>query len=347
MTEKKNFMNKRISVIIPNYNGSSTIGRCLEAALSSEYDNFKVIVTDDCSTDNSAEIIKKFPCKLISLDKHSGASKARNTGAENSSGEILFFIDSDCLLQKNTLAVVNRAFNETIMFSPPHPPLGKGGMGGVVTGGTYTKIPYDDNFFSTFQSIFINYSETKKEPPDYIPTHAMVIARDIFMNSGGFQENFLPILEDVEFSHRLRKMGYKLLMRPEILVRHIFNFTLIKSLKNAFRKSSYWTVYSLKNRDVLADSGTASYELKINVATFSLNALLAMLFFYFKNTAFLISILLICAVNLNASKGLIKAFYKAKGLSFAVFATLYYTLIYPLPVGAGAISGIIKYLSGK
>lgn len=64
MTEKKNFMNKRISVIIPNYNGSFTIGRCLEAAFSSEYDNFDVIVTDDCSTDNSAEIIKEFQCCL-------------------------------------------------------------------------------------------------------------------------------------------------------------------------------------------------------------------------------------------------------------------------------------------
>ncbi|MBT9538161.1 MAG: glycosyltransferase, partial [Nitrospirae bacterium] len=322
-------MNKRISVIIPNYNGSSTIGRCLEAAFSSEYDNFEVIVTDDCSTDNSIEIIKEFPCKFISLDKHSGASKARNTGAENSSGKILFFIDADCLLQKNTLASVNKAF----LISE-----------NAIIGGTYTAIPYDKDFFSTFQSIFINYSETKKEPPDYIPTHAMVIARDIFMKSGGFKENFLPILEDVEFSHRLRKMGYKLTMNSEILVRHIFDFTLIKSMKNAFRKSLYWTIYSLKNKDLLADSGTASYELKINVATLFLNALLSMLFFYFKNTAFLISIFLICAVNLSVSKGLIKAFYKAKGLSFVIATTLYYTLIYPLPVGAGAFSGILKYI---
>jgi len=329
MTEKKNFMNKRISVIIPNYNGSSTIGRCLEAAFSSEYDNFEVIVTDDCSTDNSAEIIKKFPCKLIPLDRHSGASRARNTSAKNSSGEILFFIDSDCILHKNTLASVNKVF----LASED-----------AIIGGTYTVIPYDKDFFSTFQSIFINYSEMKKEPPDYIPTHAMVIARDIFMKSGGFQESFLPILEDVEFSHRLRKTGCKLTMNSEMLVRHIFNFTLIKSLKNAFRKSLYWTVYSLKNKDLLADSGTASYELKINVATLFLNALLTMLFFYFKNTTFLISIFVIYAVNLVVSRGLIKAFYKAKGLSFVIFATLYYTLIYPFPVGAGAFSGIMKYI---
>jgi len=41
---------------------------------------------------------------------------------------------------------------------------------------------------------------------------------------------------------------------------------------------------------------------------------------------------------------LIKAFYKAKGLSFVISATLYYTLIYPLPVGAGAFSGILRYM---
>lgn len=81
-------MNKLISVIIPNYNGSSTIGKCLKSAFSSKYDNFEVLAVDDCSTDNSAEIIKSFPCRLIALDKNSGASKARNTGAYNSSGEI-------------------------------------------------------------------------------------------------------------------------------------------------------------------------------------------------------------------------------------------------------------------
>ena len=330
MTEKKSFMNKRISVIIPNYNGSSTIGRCLEAAFSSEYDNFEVIVTDDCSTDNSAEIIKKFPCKFIFLDKHSGASRARNTGTKNSGGEILFFIDADCLLQKNTLASVNKAF----LISE-----------NAIIGGTYTAIPYDKDFFSTFQSIFINYSETKKEPPDYIPTHAMVIARDIFMKSGGFKENFLPILEDVEFSHRLRKMGYKLTMNSEILVRHIFNFTLIKSLKNAFRKSLYWTIYSLKNKDLLTDSGTASIELKFNVASFFFSLLLLLLFFLTWDGIPIILLFVLQAINIRiVNRKLVKAFFDSKGLLFAFGSCLYYAILFPLPVGAGAISGIVKYI---
>jgi len=322
-------MNKRISIIIPNYNGSCTIGKCLEATFSSTYDNFEVIVVDDCSTDNSIEIIKKFPCKLIQLEKKSGASKARNIGAQNSRGEILFFIDADCILQEDTLALVNKSFSE---------------VENIAIGGTYTKIPYDDRFFSTFQSIFINYSETKKEEPDYIATHAMSVDPDTFSKLGGFSENFLPILEDVEFSHRLRRSGLKLIINPEILVQHIFNFTLIKSLRNAFRKSMYWTIYSLKNKDLLADSGTASFELKTNVACFFLNILLITLFFYYKNTGFLVTILLISVTNIFASRGLFISFYKSKGFSFAIIAALYYTLIYPLAVGTGAFSGILKYI---
>ncbi len=335
-------MNRLISVVIPNYNGTSTIEKCLEAAFSSRYDNFEVIVVDDCSTDNSAEIIKRFPCKLIHLDKHSGASKARNTGAYNSIGEILFFIDADCILQKDTLKAVNKAFKEV---SPPHPPLGKGGQGGVVIGGTYTRTPYDNNFFSTFQSIFINYSETKNKEPDYIAAHAMVIDSRVFMEGGGFPEDFLPIIEDVEFSHRLRRSGYKLVMNPEILVQHIFNFTLLKSLRNAFRKSKYWTVYSLKNKDLFNDSGTASLELKTNVASFFLSMILLLLFFLTGSLIYLIFIVILEAINIRIiNRKFIKSFLDAKGLIFTFASTIYYIMVYPVAVGAGSIAGMVDYL---
>jgi glycosyltransferase involved in cell wall biosynthesis len=71
-----------ISVIIPNYNGEKTIGRCLDAAFASQYTNFEVVVVDDCSADSSTTIIEKYPCRLMRLSEHGGASKARNTGAQ-------------------------------------------------------------------------------------------------------------------------------------------------------------------------------------------------------------------------------------------------------------------------
>jgi glycosyltransferase involved in cell wall biosynthesis len=327
-------MEKNISVVIPNYNGEKTIGKCLEAAFASDYSNFEVVVVDDCSEDGSVKIINNYPCKLLSLNKRSGASKARNTGAKNSGGEIIFFIDSDCLLQPDTLSLVN------------------GSMTGLTTdyiiGGTYTEIAYDDVFFSTFQSVWINYSETRRiDDPDYIAAHAMVMFKETFDKSGGFPEEFLPIIEDVEYSHRLRRYGYKLIMNPAIQVRHIFGFTLAKSLRNAYRKTLYWCLYSLQNRDLFSDSGTASVELKTNVALYVLSLIFIIVSVLLRNSLFIIAVFAVILLNAILSRRLIRAFLKARGGTFAFFAFLYYALLYPLPVGLGTAAGMLKYIIGK
>jgi glycosyltransferase involved in cell wall biosynthesis len=321
-------MDKFISVVIPNYNSSKTIGKCLKAVLSSKYDRFEVIVVDDCSSDSSVDMISKFPCRLIRLENHAGASKARNIGAKESSGEIIFFIDADCLVSEDTLSIVNKAVTA---------------RKNTVIGGSYTPLPYDGNFFSVFQSVFINYFELKLREPDYIATHSMAIEKIVFQRNGGFPEKFLPIIEDVEFSHRLRRAGYKLLMAPDILVRHIFNFTLWKSLRNAFRKSRYWVMYSLGNRDLFKDSGTASQELKINVLSYSLIMMSLLLYSFLTNRIFLVLPLLAACFNLYINKNLLRAFFRAKGVFFGVLASLYYTLAYPLAVGAGSLTGMLQY----
>jgi glycosyltransferase involved in cell wall biosynthesis len=321
-------VNKLVSVIIPNYNGAMTIDKCLAAVLSSDYPEYEVIVVDDGSTDRSVEIIEGFPCKLVKLDRRSGASRARNAGAGSSSGEILFFMDSDCLVRQDT---VSKAV-ETIK-----------GKSKLVAGGTYTWEPVDDHFFSFFQSIFIHYSETRNSEPDYIASHAMVIERSLFESSGGFPEDFLPILEDVEFSHRLRRQGCALAMNPDILVRHIFNFTLIKSLRNAFRKAMFWTIYSMGNKDLMSDSGTASRELKINGACLLASAVFVPLFLVSGEKVFFFMLFLTAFFNIFLSRGLVKAFYRTKGISFACAATIYYMTLYPLAAGAGALSGVLGY----
>jgi glycosyltransferase involved in cell wall biosynthesis len=325
-------MSKRISVIIPNRNGEKTIGKCLEAVYASDYNDFEVIVVDDCSEDRSVNIIKKFPCKIIDLTQHSGASKARNAGAQNSNSRILFFIDADCLLKNDTLTIVNKTFDQK---GTDH-----------LIGGTYTKLSYDDRFFSIFQSVFIHYFETKHaDNPDYIAAHAMVIDSEVFKGSGGFKEDFLPIIEDVEFSHRLKQSGLKLFIDPEIQVRHIFDFSLLNSLKNAFRKSKFWTMYSLNNRDVFADSGTASAELKVNVFVYLLMIFLLILWLASKRSFLLTPVPIVLFANILFSRKLLYAFHRSKGLLFALFSSLYYFLVYPLPVGLGSFAGIVRYFT--
>ncbi len=325
-------MARFISVVIPNRNGEATIGKCLDAVFSSRYEDFEVIVVDDASEDASIAIIETFPCRLLRLETHSGAARARNLGALHSKGDTLFFTDADCLLQEDTLSIAGK----TLAGEGPD----------VVLGGTYTPIPYDRRFFSVFQSVFINYAETKNaDRPDYIATHAMVIDARTFRENNGFAEEFLPILEDVEFSHRLRRAGYRLRMDPQLQVRHIFNFSVLGSLRNALRKSLYWTIYSLARGDLLADSGTASTELKINVGTYALGALLLLLAFSTGRPLFLLFLPLLIAFNLFSNRGLIRALSSTGGPGFAVAATLYYVLAYPAAVGTGALLGALRYLA--
>ena len=324
-------MEKFISVIIPNYNGSATIGNCLKAVFASAYVNFEVVVVDDGSHDNSAALIKQFPCRLIELKTHGGAAKARNAGVLHSSGEVFFFIDADCLLSLDTLLLVNRAITEA---GPD-----------TVIGGTYTPIPYDKDFFSIFQSIFIHYSEMKNNlRPDYIATHAMVISAETFRKSGGFNEDFLPILEDVEFSHRLDRGGCRLVMDPGITVCHIFNFTLKRSVQNAYRKARYWTIYSITNGDILKDSGTASRELKINGITYCVCLLCSLFFALTGVAAWLFLLAAFAGLNIFVSRRLLAEFYKTRGFQFALPAALYYLLLYPAPVLAGTVAGLTAYV---
>ncbi len=324
-------MKDLVSVIIPNRNSAVTIGKCLAAAQASHHGNFEIIVVDDGSEDNSIEVIERYPCKLVRLAQHGGAAKARNAGASHSRGRILFFTDADCLLQPDTLALAAGT-------------LALEGSNAII-GGTYTPAPHDRRFCSRFQSIFINHLETRRAPAaDYIATHALAMDAAVFRRNGGFAEDVRPILEDVEFSHRLRRAGCRLVMNPAIQVQHIFNYSLMRSLHNAFTKSLYWTGYAIGNRDLLADSGTASVGLKVNVFVFAGNTGLLSGFVLTGKLTLLALAALALAVNLFVNRGLLLAYHRAEGLGFAFMATLYYLLLYPLAVGAGAGAGMLRYL---
>ena len=324
-------MENLVSVIIPNRNGGTTIGKCLAAAQASQHGNFEIIVVDDGSEDNSIEVIELYPCKLVRLEQHGGAAQARNAGAARSRGRILFFTDADCLLQPDTLALAAST-------------LALEGSNAII-GGTYTPAPHDRRFFSRFQSIFINFFETRHAPAaDYIATHALAMDASVFRGNRGFAEGVRPILEDVEFSHRLRRAGCRLVMNPAIQVQHIFNYSLVRSLRNAFTKSLYWTGYAIGNRDLLADSGTASAGLKLNVLVFAGNAGLLSGFVLTGKMILLAFMALALAFDLFVNRGLLLAYRRAEGLGFALVAALYYLLLYPLAVGAGAIAGMLRHL---
>lgn len=88
----------KISVIMPVYNGERYIKQSIEGILSQTYENFELIIIDDCSEDNTLLVIQSFNDSRIStikLKKNSGVASARNVGLERASGAAISFCDAD------------------------------------------------------------------------------------------------------------------------------------------------------------------------------------------------------------------------------------------------------------
>ena len=98
----------KVSIIVPIYNASKTIKRCINSIIYQTYYNIEIVLVNDGSSDDSVFICESFSqndkrVKVIN-QKNSGVSTARNTGIENSTGEWLMFVDSDDWLEKDTVA---------------------------------------------------------------------------------------------------------------------------------------------------------------------------------------------------------------------------------------------------
>jgi glycosyltransferase involved in cell wall biosynthesis len=315
-----------ISVVIPNYNCARTIGTCLESTSQAGMTPYEVIVVDDGSTDGSREIIERYPVRLIRFKRNRGASAARNAGAREARGRIIFFTDADCVLTPGSL-------DRAAMTFEKHPD--------ALIGGTYEPRACDHGLYSTFQASFVNYFETKRPVPDYVAAHAMVVSREIFLAHGGFDEGFMPIIEDVDFSHRLKRAGVPLVMDPALTVGHIFEFTLWAAIRNAFRKSRYWTLYSLRAGDLHRDSGTASWELKATVALLPPTLALLLAFVLAGSQPSGVAAAALVGLNLVVNRGMIGVLRGAAGTWFAVRATAYYMTVYAAAVGMGGLAGLL------
>lgn len=99
-----------ISIIIPAYNAKTTLERCVESALRQTYRNIEIIIVDDGSTDGTSSladrISKTSPRVKVVHQDNQGLSCARNTGLNNSSGDFIFFLDSDDYIEDEEIEIL-------------------------------------------------------------------------------------------------------------------------------------------------------------------------------------------------------------------------------------------------
>ena len=101
------------SVIVPVRDGESTIADCLDAVLATDYpaDRREILVIDNGSSDGTAALIQARPVRYLREERR-GVSNARNRGIAESRGEILAFVDADCLVEPQWLTELVRPFDD-------------------------------------------------------------------------------------------------------------------------------------------------------------------------------------------------------------------------------------------
>jgi len=179
-----------ISVIIPVYNASRTLERCLETIFNSDYKNFEVIIVDDGSIDNTLEIAKKFKVRIIKLDVNSGPGTARNKGAEVAKGEILAFVDSDCEVPLDWLSKIYNFFKMNSSI-------------GAITG------PYTESVEKKTLSLFQHYDILYFQKPksnfiNSCTSSNLACYKKLFFEVGGFPP--IRVNEDMIFASKLSKL---------------------------------------------------------------------------------------------------------------------------------------------
>ncbi|MBR0101963.1 MAG: glycosyltransferase family 2 protein, partial [Selenomonadaceae bacterium] len=122
--------NPAVSVIIPMYNVESYVGECLESVLKQTFQDFEVIVVDDCSTDDSVKIVEEYAPKfdgrlrLFSMEKNTGTpGKPRNKGIELAHGEYIQFLDADDFMILHALEALYTAakkYDADVVYSAAH-----------------------------------------------------------------------------------------------------------------------------------------------------------------------------------------------------------------------------------
>ena len=195
-----------ISVVVCSYNGSSTIDDCMRGLMKVNYSNFEVIVVNDGSTDNLADIVRKYPFRLISTVNR-GLSNARNTGMMQATGDIVVYLDDDAYPDPDWLNYLAYAF-----LHSHHAAIGGPNL-----------LPAEDGAIATCVASSPGgpaHVLLTDEIAEHIPGCNFAVRKNALQKIGGFDPVFRSAGDDVDVCWKLQAEGYTIGFHHAALVWH-------------------------------------------------------------------------------------------------------------------------------
>jgi len=189
----------KISVVVSCYNKGRTIRGCVTSILHQSTDRIETIVVDDGSTDSSPQILEALRASsslTILNEKHSGISSTKNKGFSVSKGEIVLFIDGDCVLEDGSLVELAKSFGQSAVDC----------VGGEVRA--------TNAFCLVAKAVEIMQNEVERK----WPFGANVAYSRKALEAGLFDEK-MTAGEDAELYLRVTKLGFRSIINRRIVAR--------------------------------------------------------------------------------------------------------------------------------
>lgn len=189
-----------LSVIVPNYNKEAYLEKCIESITEQSLLPKEIIIVDDCSTDNSIQIIRKLALKydlikIISLDKNVGVSRARNIGINAATSQFITTVDSDDFIYnkdkfRNEMALIKQYTGKRVIA-----------YSGIVIVDQSNELVRKVDLSRYKSGKIMNYllvQRIHEVPRDYI-----VMRQDV-LDTGGYNES-MNLYEDLDLLYRLAR----------------------------------------------------------------------------------------------------------------------------------------------
>jgi glycosyltransferase involved in cell wall biosynthesis len=312
------------SVIVPARNAETLLARTLGALRDSDFpvDHWELIVVDDGSSDDTAAVAAQYADTVVKLGQRAfGPAYARNRGFDVARGEYVLFVDADVIVAPDTL----RRF-ATVLRSEPD-------VGAVF--GSYDDTPEHPGFISQYRNLLHHYvHQQNRGDVETFWAGAGMVRRTVFEDAGMYDEWHYPKpqIEDIELGGRIRRLGHRIRLEPDIQVKHLKRWTFAGVMRTDLQDRGIPWARLLAHRGAMLSQGTLNLKW-----TEKLNTILVWL----SIAAFLVAALLrdyrpllvtaACLVTaLIISLPLLRFFLRTRGVLFALGVVPIHLLYYLL-----------------
>ena len=220
-----------LSVVVPAYNARSRLPACLGSLYRQSYprERYEVIVVDDGSRDDTAEQARLLGRRWAGTLKvirqaNGGPARARNAGVRAASGEIVAFLDADCVADPDWLAELVAVLATSAADA---------------VGGPIWNHAYRDPVSRFLTASRFYRHRARHGQVEYLVTANLAMRRETFEALGGFHEATGTWSEDADLSFRMTKEGYSLLLASRGRVRHFGSPTTVRGLARELFRYGY------------------------------------------------------------------------------------------------------------